>query len=93
MRTQTEGAVEERRNGKVSTGKGEWRGVWGCCGGYPCRDEEEGFVSERVRARAVEYGRCGIIFKQGSIEWYEGEERARGRGRGRKLWEREEKDS
>jgi hypothetical protein len=61
----------------VSTGKGEWRRVRGCCGGCPCREEEEGFVSERVRAQAVEYGSCGIIFKQGSTEWCEGEE---GRG-------------
>ncbi len=35
---------------KVSTGKGEWRGLCGCCGGCPCRDEEEeGFVAERVQ--------------------------------------------
>ncbi len=73
----------------MSTGTGEWRGVWGCCGGCPCRDEEEGFVSEWVRSRAVDYGRCGIVSQQGSIEWYEGEERARGRGRARKFWERE----
>jgi hypothetical protein len=50
MRTQSEGAVEERQNGEFRQG-------------WSCRDEEEeGFVSERVRARAVEYGRCGIIF-------------------------------
>ncbi|CAK9859841.1 unnamed protein product [Sphagnum jensenii] len=78
---------------KVSTGKGEWRRVRGCCGGCPCREEEDGFVSERVRARAVEYGSCGIIFKQGSIEWCEGEEGrgdedgagSSGRGRKRSL--------
>jgi hypothetical protein len=67
----------------------------GCGGGCSYRDEEEEeLVSERMRARAVEYGRCGIVFKQGSVEWYEGEKSARvGGGWGGQFWEREEKGS
>ncbi|CAM6017804.1 unnamed protein product [Sphagnum balticum] len=60
MRTQTEGAVEERRNGKCRQGRASGGGCGGAVAVVPagtCRDEEEEFVSERVRARAVEYGR------------------------------------
>ncbi len=84
--------MEERRNGKCRQGRASEGGCGGAVAVVPA-----GMKRKSSSRNGCEPGpsstAAGIIFKQGSIEWYEGEERARGRGRGGQFWEREEKDS
>jgi len=93
MRTQTEGAVQERRNGKCRQGRTSGGGCGGAVAVVPAGMKRKGSSRNGCEPGPSSTAAAASSSSQGSIEWYEGEERARGRGRGRKFWEREEKDS